>query len=317
MKRLPVYFIFLVLLAAGCSKKTQDGTSENQVKPGMYDSDILIDGIKRTFRYYIPTSYNSGLQPRLTFVLHGMTQTGPDIMGSVFDLIGPEADTLNSIIITPTALYGHWNDRMGGVFPSTDTIDDVKFLTTLIGYFVARFNVDPDGIYFMGFSNGGMMTYRMACEIPDRINAIAPFISMMGTAAADLTRDSAPVPVFITNGTVDPIMKWDGGIVGTSTVPVLGVLLSNVDNVAYWVNRNHADQVPDTIYIPDYCRGDSCTVVSYQYSGENEVIFNKVINGGHFTPKLSAIPVVPTYNCDYESVVEAWNFLHRHIPASP
>ncbi|MCK9422607.1 MAG: hypothetical protein M0Q38_08420 [Bacteroidales bacterium] len=324
MRHLPVLLIILAFFISGCNKAPEEEAGNYevtpggydstiiQVTPGLYDSTIIVDGLTRSFCYYIPTDFSFENHSSLTMVLHGMTQTGPDILGTIFSSVGSDVDKTNSIIVFPTALFGHWNDRMGGVFPSTDTINDVKFLTSLIDYFISGFNCNPDRIYFMGFSNGGMMTYRMSCEIPEKIRAIAPFISMMGEAASKQTTQSPPVPVFITNGTVDPIMLWNGGVVGTSTVPLLGVLLSNEENVTYWVNRNHANQIPDTTFIPDYFSGDSSTVVSYHYSGVNEVVFNKVINGGHFVPVLRDTIIVPTFNCDFESVKAAWVFLHNH-----
>ncbi len=312
MKYLPVFLVLIVVFLANCSKRVDDSVTTREIHSGMYDSVIIIDGLKRTFRYYIPPAYSFHWQPSLTMVLHGMTQTGLDIIGTVLINTGDEADKTNSIIVFPTALYGHWNDRMGGLFPATDTIDDVKFLTSLIDFFIHDFNCNPEKIYIMGFSNGGMMAYRMGCDVADKISAIAPFISMMGEEASFQTTNSAPVPVFITNGTADPVMPWNGGVASTETTPRIGILLSNDDNIAYWVNRNATFPVPEITCLADFCPGDSCRILSYHYHGENDIVFNKVINGGHFPPIRSETPIIPTYNCDYNSVLSAWNFLQRH-----
>ncbi|MEI7980685.1 MAG: hypothetical protein WCI71_03470 [Bacteroidota bacterium] len=312
MKHLPVFLLLIIILFNGCSKTPEEDPGKEPVTAGMHDSVMVIDGMKRSFLYYIPPAFSADNRPALTIVLHGMTQTGYDIIGTIFTSVGPDVDSINNIIVCPTAFSGHWNDRMGGIFPSTDTVDDVKFLSNLIDFFISEFRCNPKAVYVMGFSNGGMMTYRLSCDIPQKIRAIASFISMIGVVASQHTSEAPPLPVFITNGTADPIMLWNGGVVGTPAVPLLGVLLSNDDNVTYWLKRNQTYKTADITYLPDYCPGDSSRVVSYHYGGENEVVFNKVINGGHFAPVLRDRPIVPTFNCDFESVRSAWIFLHNH-----
>lgn len=312
MKRLPVFIILSLLVFMGCRKANPDSVTAPEIQPGIYDSVIAIDGLPRTFRFYVPAVFFIQNQPSLTLVLHGMTQTGLDILGTILINAGGQADKTNSIIVCPTALYGHWNDKMGGVFPATDTIDDVQFLTSLIDFFIHGYHCNPEKIYLMGFSNGGMMAYRMGCDVAEKISAIAPFISMMGEEASFQTANHPPIPVFITNGTADPVMPWNGGVAATETVPRIGVLLSNDDNIAYWVKRNATFPAPDITYVADYCPGDGCQVIRYHYQGEHDIVFNKVVNGGHFSPVLSETPIVPSYNCDYNSVLSAWLFLHGH-----
>lgn len=312
MKRVWTGFIFVALIAAGCRKEpVPDGNEPVTMVPGFYDKTLVVDGTPRDFRYYVPDSFSTRQPIRLTFLLHGLTWTGPDVLGTYIDLLAPEASRCNSLIIAPTALYGHWNDRLGGSFPPTDTVDDVKFIQSIADHFSAIYPVCEPSYCIIGISNGAMMAYRMACDLPEKINAIAPFIAMQGAEAASTTRSSPPVPVFITNGTLDPIMKWDGGLVSTETVPLLGVLLSNEENIQYWIQRNQSDPNPEIDCLPDYCNGDNSRVITYTYHGAAGVVFNKVVGGGHYVPKYSALPVVPGYNCDFESMIEAFRFLHR------
>jgi polyhydroxybutyrate depolymerase len=51
--------------------------------------------------------------------------------------------------------------------------NDVKFISRLIDSIENQFMVDKSRVWAVGFSNGGMMAYRLACEIPDQITGIA------------------------------------------------------------------------------------------------------------------------------------------------
>ena len=55
-----------------------------------------------------------------------------------------------------------------------DNIDDVGFISALIDLMIKDYNMDPNRVYMTGISNGAIMSYRLACEIPHKIAAIAP-----------------------------------------------------------------------------------------------------------------------------------------------
>jgi hypothetical protein len=95
--------------------------------------------------------------------------------------------------------------------PLTDNIDDVGYLSSLIDLFIRDFNGDPKRVYFSGSSNGGMMTYRLSCDIPEKIRAIAPFVSTISPGVAREFANAKPIPIIITSGTADSVIKWNGG----------------------------------------------------------------------------------------------------------
>jgi polyhydroxybutyrate depolymerase len=76
-------------------------------------------------------------------------------------------------------------------------------------------------VYLVGFSNGGFMSYRMACERADRIAAI---VSLAGAAAADAAdcSPSEPVSVLQIHGTADAIIGYEGGAFGEPANPYPG-----------------------------------------------------------------------------------------------
>jgi polyhydroxybutyrate depolymerase len=87
-------------------------------------------------------------------------------------------------------------------------IDDVGFISALIDKIVKKYGVDARRIYATGHSNGAQMSYRLACELSDKIAAIAP---NAGEELIDGCHPVRPVPVIHIHGTADPCALYDGG----------------------------------------------------------------------------------------------------------
>lgn len=99
-----------------------------------------------------------------------------------------------------------------------NNIDDVKFISLLIDKLLAGYKINPKKVYATGHSNGGMLSYRLACEISSKIAAIAPNGCTMVVAACNPSR---PVPVLHMHSVLDTKVPYQGGSgsgVGTSTI---------------------------------------------------------------------------------------------------
>ena len=115
-------------------------------------------------------------------------------------------------------------------------VDDVGYLRGLIDEAVAKRPIDPKRVYVLGHSNGGFMAYRLACEIADKVTAIAVL------AGSDLPRagqctPSRPVSVLHLHGTADPLVAYAGGRF-TDTFP--GAL----EVMARWAARDGCAPTP-------------------------------------------------------------------------
>jgi len=309
MKKQTLYLLLILLNLQFTACSQNDSLKGGE----LYSSNFLIDGVQRNFTYYMPINYGKKDQYPLVIFLHGMGATGKNIIKSYGSRIHAMADETNYIVIYPDAVVGHWNDKMGGSFPATDTINDVGFISILIDYFRDVYNCDAKRVYVAGFSNGGELAYRLSCDIPFKITAIAPFISAMGTEAAQQFTNAEPLPVMITNGTIDPIVKWQGGAVTTAMhKEPLAILLSVDSSITYWKKRNGITQPADSTLLPDACPEDSSTVIKYTYKGNEDVVVYKVINGVHAIPIKNKAPKQRGENCDYDAIGEAWNFFIEH-----
>jgi polyhydroxybutyrate depolymerase len=192
-----LFYLLLILLNFQFVVYSQN----DSLKGGeLYSSNFLIDGVQRNFTYYMPANYGKKDQYALVIFLHDMGGSGKDLIKSYGNTIHAMADSSDCIIIYPDAVAGHWNDKMGGSFPATDTINDAGFISILIDYFRDVYYCDAKRVYIAGFSNGGELAYRLSCDISAKITAIAPFISNPEEAATKCN-SSESVAIMNTNQT--------------------------------------------------------------------------------------------------------------------
>jgi polyhydroxybutyrate depolymerase len=235
---------------------------------------IHADAVDRTYRVYRPTGEIAA--PGLVIVLHGSFGDGFQIESDTgFDA---QADRLGWVAVYPDGVADGWD-----AFGSTDKwgkhlgADDVAFISALIDHFEATDNVDPSRVYVTGMSRGGMMTYRLACELSDRIAAIAPVSGNMATASgsADVPCSlAAPVSVLAIHGTADRTIPIAGGKVDITYSPM-------ADVIARWRSLDGcASQSTTTLDGPS-------TTTSWSCSGGSTVSQRIVTGGYHQWPRVS------------------------------
>ena len=257
------------------------------------NDSMLINGTYRNFITYIPSIYNSSQPTPLIFNLHGMTSTAWQQMwyGDFRDI----ADTANFIIVHPQGLLDntgvtHWN--LG-----QSNIDDIGFLNSLYSYIVSNYNINLDQVYSTGMSNGGYMSYYLACNMSDKIAAIASVTGAMGTFTQLNCNPNHPTPVMEIHGTAD------------FNVPFNDI----INGIEYWIDYNNCNLIADTTLIPDLNFGDLSTVEHIVYNnGDNGVTTElfKIINGGHTWPGSNISNGVTNY--DINASIEIWKFFSKY-----
>jgi polyhydroxybutyrate depolymerase len=235
---------------------------------------IHADAVDRTYRVYRPTGEIAA--PGLVIILHGSFGDGFQIESDTgFDA---QADRLGWVAVYPDGVADGWD-----AFGSTDKwgkhlgADDGAFISALIDHFEATDNVDPSRVYVTGMSRGGMMTYRLGCELSDRIAAIAPVSGNMATASgsADVPCSlAAPVSVLAIHGTADRTIPIAGGKVDITYSPM-------ADVIARWRSLDGcASQSTTTLDGPS-------TTTSWSCSGGSTVSQRIVTGGYHQWPRVS------------------------------
>jgi polyhydroxybutyrate depolymerase len=185
---------------------------------------IHADTVDRTYRVYRPA--NEIARPGLVIVLHGSFGSGFQMETSTgFDA---QADRLGWIAVYPDGVADGWDAfGSGPTWGKHPGADDVAFVSALIDHFEATDQVDPERVYVTGLSRGGMMTYRLGCELSDRIAAIAPVSGNMATASGSANVPCSldrPVSVLAIHGTADGTIPIDGGKVDILFSPLADVI---------------------------------------------------------------------------------------------
>lgn len=258
-------------------------------------------GINRNYTLYIPSSYNGSVAYPLVFNLHGYGSLAwqQELYGD-FRAI---ADTAGFIIAHPngtvqpgTASTQFWNV---GFFPSS--VDDVHFLETLIDTISSSYNINQGRIYSTGMSNGGFMSYKLACE-SNRFAAIASVTGSMTTTDAASCNPSKPTPVMQIHGTADATVPYAGN---AGFLPV-------EDVVSYWVSFNNCPTPASNTAVPNTNTTDGATAEHFVYApgdGGASVEFYKVTGGAHTWP---GAPLAIDITCmDFSASREIWRFFSQ------
>ena len=243
------------------------------------------NGISREYFLHVPDSHQGDSNMPLLINFHGFGGTAESQMDwSDFRTL---ADENGFIVVYPqgTELDGttHWNSGLPGS-DNKSTADDFGFIDALITELSTNYSIDSDRIYATGYSNGGFMSYSLACYHSDRFAAIAPVSSTM---LNDFDGDCAPerpVPVFSANGTEDGVVPYNGGTDGFQAIP---------DVLDYWVTHNNISDAPIVTEVSAniehtlYAGGDSgVSVEHYRVDGGDHVWFSDDFGGEGLTTRV-------------------------------
>lgn len=262
---------------------------------------IIAGGIYRSYRLYVPAIYTGSSARPLIINMHGYTSNAAT--QQLYSNFMPIADTANFLMVYPqgTNYSGQpfWN---AGISPTL--VDDKSFISQLIDSLKLNYNIDLNAVYSTGMSNGGFMSQTLACELSNRIAAIASVTgSMFTTQYGSNCHATRPVPMMQIHGTADPTVPYGGN---TSALPIDSV-------VRFWVVRNGCNPTPAFSNVPNTNTTDGCTAEHYVYGNGNSgssVELYKVIGGAHTWP--GAPFTVGVTNQDFKASVEIWRFFRKY-----
>jgi len=265
------------------------------------NSSIMHNGMNREFILYLPANYTGTEPVPLLFNFHGYTSNASEQM--VYGDFRPIADTAGFIIVHPEGTEDNTGTTHFNVGFGTSTVDDVDFTRLMIETLPGTYNIDTTRIYSCGMSNGGFMSFKLACELSDRIAAIGSVTGSMTFSSPANCNPTRPVPIMQIHGTSDGTVNYNGN---AFSEPISNVL-------DFWAGFNNCDATPTIDSVPDINTNDGSTVEKFTYpNGDNcaEVIHYKITNGAH-TWAGSIIPFSGT-NYDIDASVEIWNFVSQY-----
>ena len=206
-----------------------------------------VDISKRTRRWivHLPTNYNPETQYPLYINMHGFTANGNQQLN--YSKFNDIADERGAIVIYPSGLDKRWNSGIN--FGIESDIDDVGFLSMLIDRMVLLYNADPIRVYSIGYSAGGFMSYRMACERANRIAAIGPIVASITNSTYETCVPARAFPIIAFNSTSDLVTSFSG---------MPGNFPSINDVMVFWADKNGCDVNADTTEVPNTVANDLC-----------------------------------------------------------
>lgn len=258
--------VCLLLLTSACREQSQSDTPS--APPGTQLHTIEHNGITREYIAYIPDSYNADTPVPLLFNFHGYGGNASEFMA--YADLRPQAEAHQFILVYPqgTLLAGtsHWNAALPGN-GNKSSADDFGFIDALRTHLASQYQIDLNRVYAMGFSNGGMFSYALACYHSANIAAVAAVAATMLATDCSYTH---PMGIISLHGSDDTVIPYQGNHDYLAVTQVL----------EYWINANGTETAPITRLATD--NGTEITHLTYPNGmGHVSVEHYRVDGGGH------------------------------------
>jgi polyhydroxybutyrate depolymerase len=279
--------------------------------PGDHTRKLTVDGRERSYLVHIPPRYDHEKPTPVVLVFHG-AGTNAAITVS-FTGMSKKSDEAGFIAVYPNGTgFGPFltlnaGGRQGKM--AEGSADDVRYVGAILDDLATVTNVDSKRVFATGISNGGMMCYRLAAEMSDRIAAIAP---VAGTIAIEECKPKRPVPVMHFHGKADKMVPFGGPDKGT---PKFLTFKSVEESIAVWRKINQCPDEPTITEFPD--KEDDGTKVTKKTYGPGkdgaEVVLIEIEGGGHTWPGIkSPISLIGKSTLDISANDLMWEFFQKH-----
>jgi len=280
--------------------------------PGDHRCTLEVGSRERSYLIHVPPKYDPKQPTPVVLAFHGAMTNAP-IM-ALSSGLSDKADEAGFIVVYPNGtgkgnLLLVWNS--GGFHgPNAERLpDDVAFVKAILDDLAKRINVDPNRVYATGISNGGMMCYRLAAELSQRIAAIAP---VSGTLSVEKCRPRRPIPVMHFHGTEDKLVPFAGP--DERTARFLS-FKSVEETIRIWARIDGCPRKPKTIELPD--KVDDGTTVRQEINGPGkdgaEVVLFVISGGGHTWPgRQWPVPWLGKTTRDISANDLMWEFFQKH-----
>ena len=247
---------------------------------------VMYDGRERPYRLHFPPGYTPEKRYPLVLALHGGGGAGESFDAqTTAGTLSRAADELGVVLCFPEGIERTWLDpRPGSQAPhAVDPGYHVGYFRVLLDHLEGSVGVDPDRVYATGISNGGMMSLMLAIGRSDRVAAVAPVTANLREPQIGL-RPEHPVSLLLINGTLDPLVPYDGGevvVFGKQR----GRVVATTQTLAVFREANGCAAEPAVEMLPDADPGDGTRVVQSTWTGGRAVVrLLEVQGGGHTWP---------------------------------
>lgn len=262
-----------------------DALAANPV--GKLSSHLTVGDKVRSFDLFVPSTYVPTKPMPLVLNFHG--GAGNAESAERMTGISEYAERYGFIVAYPNGSgmmakrFLTWNSGNCCGYAHREEVDDVGFTRALIAHLEQRYAINPKKIYATGISNGGMMSYRLACELSDKIAAVAP---VAGALNLPTCQPKKPVAIIAFHGTADQHVLYEGGKPKKQIDPTPRTDRSVLDSIGLWVKRNRCNPKPRHQVV-----GGTVTLDAYEncFLGADVQLYT-IQGGGHVWPGGGGYP---------------------------
>ncbi len=267
MLRRAAALVGAVLMVAGCSP-ADDKPLPSGFVTGTSIHTINVGGRDRNYRLYQPAGLPASAP--LVVMLHGITGSAEQAESSYgWDEL---ADSHHFVVAYPNGVNRAWNVNGGGCCgqPQREGVDDVAFIGAAVADIVRNVSINGSRIYATGMSNGGIMSYTLACN-----TGIFAAIGAVAATQLDPCRAPHPAAVMEIHGTSDRLVLYQGGrgdsIINGPSTPDVNAFWRNVDRCA----------------APSVTTSGEVTTSTAECADSHGVVLITIDGGGHEWPDFA------------------------------
>lgn len=250
-----------------------------------WDGTVPLGG-SRPARVLLPDSYSTQTTWPLVVLLHGYGATG-SIQDAYLGLSRRRSE-FGFITIIPEGTANSqgqrfWNATEACCDFGASGVDDVAYLTGLLDEAAERLAIDPERVYFLGHSNGGFMSYRMACELGSRIAALTSIAGSTFRTPSSCT-NPGNTNVLQIHGTLDTVIEYEGGNLAGRPYPGAREVVDR------WAARHQCDPSPaqgTSMNIVQTIDSEETRVLEWQGCTEGNSVMLWTLEQGSHTPAFT------------------------------
>ncbi|MCX7998960.1 MAG: alpha/beta hydrolase-fold protein [Leptospiraceae bacterium] len=231
-----MFYLVLAITAFFVSKCASIQNLEIQQRV-LEGQSIEVDARKRNYIVFTPSHYSSKKKYPLVFILHGAK--GSPIGMQNMTQFNKIAEREGIILVYP---FGTTHDKKIGYFWNAweccgyalqHEVNDIKFFQRLVEVLSEEYSINKNQIFVLGFSNGGMMSLKLACDATELFRGVA---SVGGAMFHENCKPKKPIPVFLIQGGKDEVVPVKGGVGKNSSTP--SAKLPSYQTFQFWFKKN-------------------------------------------------------------------------------
>lgn len=287
--------------------------SDAGLAPGDHTRALVVAGRNRNYLVHVPRSHNASKPAPVVLAFHGGGSNASQMIH--FSGLNDKADREGFLAVYPngsgrTEQILTWNAGNCCGYALHEKIDDVEFVRKVLDDLAKAAQIDADRVYATGMSNGGMMAYRLASELSDRIAAVAPVSGPMGT---DDCHPKRPVSVLHFHGTDDKFAPFNGGR-GERSLSQTN-FHSVEHSIRRWIKANGCREKPEIKEEPAHVQDGTKVTRKTWGGGKNgaEVILLEIEGAGHTWPgRKPGLMFLGKSTQNISANDEMWEFFLKH-----